>query len=102
MEYYRPGVFKLSLANANACFSTCTANGFEVETHLLQDAYGYALSQLDQAQQQVLGADVVVVEAIGFLAGQGQHLLRAGREIVHWFHRRCSYNRLADDVTEVR
>jgi hypothetical protein len=33
----------------------------------------------------VLGADEVVVEAVGFLARQGQDLLRARRKIVHRF-----------------
>ena len=61
------------------------ADGFEVEAHLLQDVDGDALAQLDQAQQQVLGADEVVVEPVGFLARQRQHLLGARREIVHGF-----------------
>ena len=40
----------------------------------------------DQAEEEVLGADVVVVEAVRFLAGERQHLLGARREVVHWFH----------------
>ena len=61
------------------------ADGFEVEADLLQDIDGDALAQLDQAEQQVLGAHKVVVEAVSFLARQSQHLLRARREIVHGF-----------------
>ena len=52
---------------------------------LLQDIDGDALAQLDQAEQQMLGADEIVVEAVGFLARQRQHLLRARRKIVHGF-----------------
>jgi hypothetical protein len=44
---------------------------------------GDALAELDQAEQQVLGADVVVVEAVGLLAGERQDLLGAGGEVVH-------------------
>ncbi len=40
---------------------------------------------LIRPEQDVLRADVVVVEAVGFLAGQRQHLLGARREIVHRF-----------------
>ena len=50
---------------------------------LLEDVDGDALAELDQAEQQVLGADVVVVEAVGFLARQREHLLGARGEIVH-------------------
>jgi Zn-dependent protease len=57
----------------------------EVQTHLLEHVHRDALTQLDQPQQQMLGADVVVVEAIRLLARQGQDLLRTGREVVHGF-----------------
>ena len=65
------------------------AHGFEIKAHLLKDADGDALAELDQSQEDVLGADVIVVKAVGFLAGQRQHLLGAGGEIVHRFHRAC-------------
>ena len=71
------------------CFSTSAADGLEVEAHLLEDAHGHALPQLDQTEQEMLGADVVVVEAVRFLAGERQHLLGARREVVHWFHEWC-------------
>ena len=61
------------------------ADGFEIEAHLLQHVDRDALAELDQAEQQMLGADVIVVEAVGFLAGQGQDLLGARGEIVHDF-----------------
>ena len=66
------------------------ADGFEVETHLLENVDGDALPELDQAEQQMLGADVIVVEAVGFLAGQRQHLLGARRKIIHCFAARES------------
>ena len=60
-------------------------HGFEVEAHFLEHIDGDALSQLDQAEQEVLGADEIVVEPVGFLARQRQHLLRPRREIIHGF-----------------
>ena len=60
-------------------------DGLEIEAHLLQDVDGDALAQLDQAEQQMLGADVIVVEAVRFFAGQREDLLGARREIVHCF-----------------
>ena len=61
------------------------ADGFEIEAHFLQDVDGDALAELDQAEQQMLGADIIVVEAVGFLASQRQHLLGAGGEVIHHF-----------------
>ncbi len=61
------------------------ADGFEVEPHFLQDVHRHALAEFDQAKQQVLGAHEIVVEPVGFLARQRQHLLGARREIVHGF-----------------
>ena len=50
-------------------------HGFEIEPHLLEHVHGHALSELDQPEQQMLGADVIVVEAIGLLARERQNLL---------------------------
>jgi hypothetical protein len=61
------------------------ADGFEVEPHLLEHVDCDPLSKLDQPQQQMLGADKVVVESIRFLTRQREHLLRPGREVVHGF-----------------
>jgi len=61
------------------------ANRFEIEPELLQHIDGHALSKLDQAKQQMLRPHVIVVKAVGFLAGQGQDLLRTGCEIIHGF-----------------
>ena len=57
------------------------ADGFEVETHFLEHVDGHALSEFDEAEQKVFGADDIVVKTVGFLPRQGQHLLRPGREI---------------------
>lgn len=64
-------------------FLDLLADGLEVEAHLLEDIHRDPLAQLDQAEQEMLGADIVMVEAVGLLAGKGQNLLSAGREIVH-------------------
>jgi hypothetical protein len=44
-------------------------NRLEIEVHFLQDVDRDSLSQLDEPEQQVLGAHVVVVEAVCLLAG---------------------------------
>ena len=56
----------------------------EIEAHLLQDIHSHALPQLDQAEKQMLGADVVVVEAVGFLSSKRQNLLSSRCEIIHY------------------
>ena len=61
------------------------AHGLQVEAQFLKDIDGHALAQLDQPEQEVFGADEVVVETVGFFARQREHLLRARREIVHGF-----------------
>ena len=63
------------------------ADVLQIETHLLQNVDRHALAELEQAQQQVLGADEIVIEAVGFLARERQHLLGARREVVHGFFR---------------
>ena len=42
------------------------ANGFEVDAEALEAAGGHTVTLVDQAKQDVLGADVVVVEQPGF------------------------------------
>ena len=58
-------------------------DGFEIEPHLLEDVHRDALPELDQAEQKMLGADVIVVEAVGFFASQRQDLLGARSKIIH-------------------
>jgi len=47
----------------------------------LQHVDRHALAELDQAEKQMLRAHVIVVEAVGLLAGQGQDLLGAGGKL---------------------
>jgi hypothetical protein len=44
------------------------ADGLEVEAHLLEDVHGDSLAELDEPEEEMLGADVVVVEAVRLLA----------------------------------
>ena len=44
-----------------------------------------AVAFAQEAQQDVLGAHVIMMEAVGFFAGEREHLLGARREIVHRF-----------------
>ena len=69
-------------------------NGFEVEPELLEDVDGHALAELNQAEQEMFGADEIMVKTVGFLPRQREHLLRPRREIVHCFFAhslKCSY-----------
>jgi hypothetical protein len=65
---------------------------------------GDALVLLDQAEQQVLGADVVVPEVAGLLHGELEHLLRARREgqLAHGDHRRAGLDELLDLGADLR
>ena len=59
----------------------------ELDVHVLEDARGDALALADEAEQQVLGADVVVVEPLRLVLGKRQDLARAIRELVEAVHR---------------
>ena len=52
----------------------------QVHAQALQHAGGDALALADEAQQEVLGADVVVAEAAGLVDGQLDHAFRTRRE----------------------
>ena len=52
----------------------------QVDAERLQHARGDALALADQAEQQVLGADVVVVEPARLVDGQLDHALGARRQ----------------------
>ena len=60
----------------------------ELDAQVRQDLGGDALALADQPEQQVLGADVVVVEALGLFLREGQDLPRPLGELVetirHW------------------
>src|SRR5439155_863076 len=50
----------------------------------LQNVHRYALAKLDQAEQKMLGADVIVIEAICFFTRKLQDLLRARGKVIHF------------------
>ena len=56
----------------------------QVDVEVLQDVGGDAAALLDQAEQDVFGADVLVVEALGLLVGQLHHLAGTiGEAFIH-------------------
>jgi G3E family GTPase len=59
----------------------------QLDVHVLEDARGDALALADEAEQQVLGADVVVVEPLRLVLSKRQDLARAIRELVEAIHR---------------
>src|SRR5262249_34947785 len=59
-------------------------HSLKIESHLLQDVHGHALTKLYQSEKQMLGADVVVVKSVGFLASKRQNLLSSRCEIIHY------------------
>jgi hypothetical protein len=58
------------------------ADAVEVDVHGLEHTRGDAVTLLDQAEQDVLRADVLVVEALGFAAGEAHDLACAFSESV--------------------
>ena len=61
------------------------ANHLQIESHPLQHIDCYALSELDQSEQQVFSSHVIVVEPLGLLARKRQDLLSAWRKIIHYY-----------------
>ena len=59
----------------------------ELDVHVLEHARGDALALADEAQEQMLRADVVVVEPLGFVLRERQDLASAVRELVESIHR---------------
>ena len=53
---------------------------FDGTVRAIQDAGGEALLLAQQAEQDVLGTDVVVQHALGFLGGEAQNALALGRQ----------------------
>ena len=53
------------------------AGTFDIDFQALEDAGGDAFALAEQAEQDVLGADVGMVEALGLLAGQRENFLHA-------------------------
>ena len=58
----------------------------QLDVHVLKDARGDALTLPHQAEQQVFGPDVVVVEALRLVLGKRQYFARAIRELVEAIH----------------
>ena len=59
----------------------------ELDVHVLEDARRDALALADEAEEQVLRADVVVVEPLRLVLRKRQDLARAVRELVEAIHR---------------
>ena len=59
----------------------------QLDVHVLEDARGDALALADEAEEQVLRADVVVVEPLRLVLSERQDLARAVRELVEAVHR---------------
>ena len=59
----------------------------QLDVHVLEHARGHTLALADEAQEQVLRADVVVVEPLRLVLGQRQDLARAISELVEPIHR---------------
>ena len=78
----RDRVRRLGLLGAGAdLLLDGAAHGLEVEAHAAEDVDRDALAELDEPEQDVLRADVVVVEPAGFGPGQFHDLAGAGSEI---------------------
>ena len=58
----------------------------QLDVHVLEHAGGHALALTHQAEEQVLGADVVMVEALGLVLCQGEDLPRSVCELVESVH----------------
>ena len=58
----------------------------QLDVHVLEHARGDALALAHEPEQQVLGPDVVVVEALRLVLSQRQDLARAIRELVEAVH----------------
>ena len=59
----------------------------QLDVHVLEHARGDALAFTHEAEEQMLRADVVVVEPLRLVLSQGQDLARAIRELVEAIHR---------------
>ena len=58
----------------------------QLDVHVLEDARGDALALANQPEQQMLGTDVVVVEALRLILREGQDLPRPVGELVESVH----------------
>ncbi len=58
----------------------------QLDVHVLEHARRDALALADEAEEEMLGPDVVVVEALRLVLGEGQHLPRSIGELVESIH----------------
>ena len=58
----------------------------ELDVHVLENARRNSLALADEPEQQMLGADVVVVEPLRLILRKRQYLARAVRELVKSIH----------------
>ena len=58
----------------------------QLHVHVLEDAGSDTLALPDEAEEEVLGSDVVVVEPLRLVLSEGQDLARAIRELVEPIH----------------
>ena len=78
------------------------ANLAQIDVEVLQHVGGDAAAFFDQAQQDVLGADVFVVEALRLLIGQLHHLAGpVGKSFVHGFDSPGAKARVVDLVVAI-
>ena len=84
--------------NAGQQLDDGLAHLVQFRTELLKHLGGYAFALTDQAEQDVLGADVVVAELQRFAERQLENLLRPGREgnVTAW-----SLRTLPDDLDDL-
>jgi hypothetical protein len=62
------------------------ANGVEIDIKRAERLGGDPLAFGEEPQQQVLGTDIIVAEAAGFLLGEGQHLAGTfGESVKHLY-----------------
>ena len=80
-ERNRVGSFRFFRTRADLLLNGAT-DRLEVEAHAAEDVDGDALSELDEPEQDVLRADVVMIKPAGFRPGQFHDLAGAGSEII--------------------
>ena len=80
-ERNRVGGFRLFRTRADLLLNG-TTHRLEIEAHATEDVNRDALSELDEPEQDVLRADIVVIKPASFRPGQFHDLAGAGSEIV--------------------
>jgi hypothetical protein len=89
---YEPG--RRFFCSRTDLFLDFQPRGFEINSHISEHGNRSALSQADETKKEVFGADEIVVEAYGFLAGKRQYVLSTGCEVIEVFNRWLALDRL--------